>query len=83
MVIALFNEATDEIIFTSTGSSKPEMANMNPREAQVYANDVVAMILRDLPPGGRSIVPALKTGLTGSLADDLVETFQYPAQLLR
>jgi len=68
---------------TSTGSNKLETASMNLQETQAHANDGVATILRDFPLGGRSLVPALKSGLTGSLANDLVETFQYPAQLLR
>jgi hypothetical protein len=52
MVVALFDEASDEIIFTSTGSKKVSTANMDPDEAQTYANQVVAEILKDFPPGG-------------------------------
>ncbi len=52
LVIALFDEAKDEMIFTSTGSKKLASDNVTPDEAQSRINQAVETILRDFPPGG-------------------------------
>ena len=52
LVIALFDEAKDEMIFTSTGSKKLSSDDVTPDEAQSRINQAVERILRDFPPGG-------------------------------
>jgi len=52
LVIALFDEKTDEMIFTSTGSKRLASDNVPPDEAQNRINQAVETILRDFPPGG-------------------------------
>ena len=52
LVIALFDEAKDEMIFTSTGSKKLASDDVTPDEAQSRINQAVERILRDFPPGG-------------------------------
>ena len=50
LVIALFDENTDQMIFTSTGSKKLDAGDLTPDEAQRRINDVVTRMLRDFPP---------------------------------
>jgi hypothetical protein len=52
LVIALFDEATDKMIFTTTGSKRLSTDNLTPDEAQSRINQAVETILRDFPPGG-------------------------------
>ena len=51
LVIALFDEAKDEMIFTSTGSQKLATGDLTPDESQSRINQAVESILRDFPPG--------------------------------
>jgi hypothetical protein len=51
LAIALFDESTDEMIFTSTGSKKLSSGNMSPEEVQSRITQAVETILRDFPPG--------------------------------
>jgi hypothetical protein len=51
LVIAMFDEKTDNMIFTSTGSKKLASDNVSPDEAQARINEAVETILKDFPPG--------------------------------
>jgi len=52
LVIAMFDEAKDQMIFTSTGSKKLATDNVTPEESQSRINQAVEAILKDFPPGG-------------------------------
>ncbi len=52
LVIALFDETKDQMIFTGTGSKELAATNLTPQESQKRINEAVAAILKDYPPGG-------------------------------
>ena len=52
LVIAMFDETDDAMIFTSTGSKKLATDDVSPEESQSRINQAVETILRDFPPGG-------------------------------
>jgi hypothetical protein len=52
LVIAVFDEAEDLMIFNSSGSKKLATDDVTPEEAQSRINQAVKTILRDFPPGG-------------------------------
>jgi len=52
LVIAMFDETEDAMIFTSTGSKKLATDDVGPEEAQSRINQAVETILKDFPPGG-------------------------------
>jgi len=51
LVIALFDEEKQEMIFTATGSKTLSGGNPSPEEAQKRIDEAVAKILEDFPPG--------------------------------
>ncbi len=52
LVIALFDETKDQMIFTATGSKQLAAGDLTPDEAQRRIKDAVDRILRDFPPEG-------------------------------
>jgi len=52
LAIAVFDEAEDAIIFSSTGSKKLATDDVSAEESQSRINQAVETILRDFPPGG-------------------------------
>jgi hypothetical protein len=52
LVIAVFDESLDEMVFTSTGSKRLDTSTVSPDEAQRRITAAVETILRDYPPGG-------------------------------
>ena len=52
LVIALFDETEDAMIFSSTGSKELATDDVTPEEAQSRINQAVETILKDFPPGG-------------------------------
>jgi hypothetical protein len=51
LVIALFDEERQEMIFTATGSKTLSGGNPSPEESQKRIDEAVAKILEDFPPG--------------------------------
>ncbi len=51
LVIAMFDEAKQEMIFTATGSKTLSSGNQTPEQAQKNIDEAVTKILKDFPPG--------------------------------
>jgi hypothetical protein len=51
LVIAMFDEKRQEMIFTATGSKTLSSGNQTPEQAQKNIDEAVAKILEDFPPG--------------------------------
>jgi hypothetical protein len=51
LVIAMFDEGEQEMIFTATGSKTLSGGNPSPEESQKRIDEAVAKILEDFPPG--------------------------------
>ncbi len=51
LVIAIFDEKRQEMIFTATGSKTLSSGNQTPEQAQKNIDEAVAKILEDFPPG--------------------------------
>jgi hypothetical protein len=51
LVIAMFDEERQEMIFTATGSKELSGGNPSPEESQKRIDEAVAKILEDFPPG--------------------------------
>ena len=51
LVIGIFDEAKDELVFTATGSKTLESRNLPPDEVEARIQEAVQTILRDFPPG--------------------------------
>jgi hypothetical protein len=51
LVIALFDEEKQEMVFTATGSKTLSSGNLTPEESQKRIDEAVAKILEKFPPG--------------------------------
>ncbi len=51
LVIAMFDEGKQEMIFTATGSKTLSSGNLTPEQSQKEIDDAVTKILKDFPPG--------------------------------
>ncbi|UCG85751.1 MAG: DUF4136 domain-containing protein [Gemmatimonadota bacterium] len=52
LVVALFDESKDQMIFMGSGSRELASGNLSPEESQRRINEAVEGILKDFPPGG-------------------------------